>query len=802
MEKFALRNFDGSLRRCFSVEKQPIDTDSTQPVSNPAHHIMIIDRSGSMYYDMQDIRQIVEKLLVVEGVLNPDLRVTLISYSGEGDCTVHFAQVPVPELSKQDGQYVKEIRSLNATGLTCISQALLRAKPFIRENEITAVTLHSDGYANDRSPSSERQAIQNAVNILQGIPGVFVNTIAYRLSSDFTMLNSISSALGGKCVQATDTKQVYDALQETIKTLQNVAPPVEIPLQGAEYLLFVSPSNKKILGSAESMQIRGITPGSDAYALRFRPMTEAEYQTSTYPECPPTVYYAYGRAMLSTNLNASKYALVSSRNGELLKNHARALVSSDVASFALALEEALWANTPATQETYGFGKLGPSLPTVLGILNTYRDSVSVVLPENYKRRSLRRVAGVRQPDGTLQEPAVKLKSDGQEWKLSGFDFNRANATINMRLATKASLYEGETKLTKVAGISLDLSDYRQFTIVGDGQLNVTTLTVQISDKRAFTALKGIGAVSGKFDANASLCLDLTSFPVVDYAQTFSGVNVSTVNKVYQLTALDKILSGVISAESESLSDDQIVELKKYHLTPSLYFSPPTTTEYTDLAEARNKGVVDSYVAYSVTVGTPEITSLGKLKSGNEYLQRRFTAKRNGTPIAKPTLKDVLDNTVTWEVKELSARTKLDAVDELSYPIYAALILQQNKTEVKKLLTETGLADVDVYRVFEAFSNTMEKDGKISVLTKASRKVSAYLESYYRETLIPLVFYVGATGLIPESLNGLPLTAEELGQKFSSCKLSKAEAEEGSFTLLPNGVLLTVTAESKDYSVIR
>jgi hypothetical protein len=35
------------------------------------------------------------------------------------------------------------------------------------------------------------------------------------------------------------------------------------------------------------------------------------------------------------------------------------------------------------------------------------------------------------------------------------------------------------------------------------------------------------------------------------------------------------------AEASTLSEDQIEGLKKYHITSSLYYSPPTTTHYVD-----------------------------------------------------------------------------------------------------------------------------------------------------------------------------------------------------------------------------
>ena len=79
--KFALRNFKGTPTRYFRVEAEDLTAQATVEVRKPSHHILVLDRSGSMYGDIGDVKSTVEKLLTLSEFRDPTLKVSLISYS-------------------------------------------------------------------------------------------------------------------------------------------------------------------------------------------------------------------------------------------------------------------------------------------------------------------------------------------------------------------------------------------------------------------------------------------------------------------------------------------------------------------------------------------------------------------------------------------------------------------------------------------------------------------------------------------------------------------------------------------------
>ena len=805
--KFALHTFAGKATRYFRCEAEDLSTQAPVTVRKPSHHILVLDRSGAMYGDIDEVKSTVEKLLTLSEFKDPTLKVSLISYSSQGDVKLHFAKVTVEDVMRAGSPYLGEVRSIRATALTCISQGLVMAETIVDDADVTCVTIHTDGYANDRSPTAEAKDIKAAVAKLKTHPNLFANAIGYRDYCDYNLLASISNALSGVCVQAKGIKAVYEAVYNTTKLLAGtLSPAIEVSRGKADYAMFVSRSARKVLGMPDTFTVQGLSPTDDKTAYRLFEITAKDYADLDAPvsgeNAPVEPVLAYARTQISAgNLNAAKYALVSTRCGELLGKHSRALVASDIAAMADGTEGYLFDRVPFTPSNgYGLGATGPSVLTVLTYLNGHTDTLSVDLPtfsSGYKRRGVKRIPGTRLADGTVEEPTVssKVREGGDGWvKVNSFDLNRNTASINMLVSQPIDLFPkgSSQRVASVAGVSLDdLKSFNNYTVVGDGMLNASSLPLRTSDQKVIVGLASLGLpVTAK--AGQPFTLDLSGLPLVDYDLNVGGVDHTTVQRLARLTVLSKILNGMVKGDASGFTSEQVDELKKHYLTPSMYFSPPTTTEYAVLADAIATGKVDTKLSYKVDLGTPDITGTGKLKSGNEYLQRRFTLTFMGKDVEKPTLDYITLTDSTWGIKKLSARTTLDAVDELSYPIYEGMLGLGDGKVLKDLLKGVGCVDPD------RFLADLKGASASEAVREAIRFVDAAIEAVY-ETVRPLAFYVGATGLVPDSLGAKAMTAEEFATAYPNAKLSKAEKEEGSFHVLPDNTVLTVYVKGELFS---
>ena len=808
--KFATRDFSGNALKFFLVTSEV--TKKTKAVKAPTHHIIALDRSGSMYYDIDSAKATIEKVLTLSEFDDPSLRVSVISYSSHGDVKVHFNRVTVAEVMAPNSAYLREVRSIRATAMTCISQALVTAKELVNTGEATCITLHTDGFANDSSPSVEARSIQAAVLALKAYPNVFVNTIAYRDYCDFTLLSSIANQLSGKCIQARDIKQVYTALYEGTALLAgSMSPAVEVGLGNADYAVFVSKSGRKIIGSSENtMTIRGLSAEDDTAVYRYRSISQDEYNALSVPvngvNAGSDPILAYCRSMIAERrLNEAKFALSGSGHTDLLVAHYKDMVSSAVAGFAASVENVVFGPSKmSSQAKYGLPFSGASVLQVLNVLNQHSRSLSVDienLKSGYKRRGLRRVAGVRLADGTLEKPRVesRIRSRDTYVKVNGFEVNRDTATVNMLLSQPIDLYNtaDNTPITEVAGISLSgLSAFNNYTLVGDGSVNVESVRFKTDDKRTFRDLRDIGVVSGEFEPNNPFTVNFGSMPVVDFGQDTQSVTQDQIRDLARLTVLSKILSGLVKGESVKYTPEQVSALKDNYLTASLNFAPPTTTEYTDLKDAIANGTVDTRLSYKITVGLPSMTSVSNLKSGNEYLQRRFSLQLDGKVVEKPTLSHFGAQGTVWSVKP-AAKLKLDEVDNISYPIYEGFLGLGDSTAYRHVLSLAHIVPDE----FEAALRGGDREKTIEVVNNAIHSTDRAIESVY-SVIRPLAFYVGSTGLVPDSLGATAYDAESLVKAHPDTKLSKKEKEEGSFYLLPSGALVTVYTESVNFTVDR
>lgn len=823
--RFATYDFLGRTKAYFLVDAENLPAD-LQPVRQLGHLLFIVDMSGSMGGDVLDIRSMIEKELTLEEYKDENTLASVVSFASNGDLVTHIARVRVADIMKPGSRHIEQIRTLRTRGLTCISQGLHVARGLVRENEITAVLLLSDGFANDTSPTAEKREIEALAESFRKMPGVFVNTIAFRGYADYALLLALANRCSGTCFQAPTVKVVHTVLHNTVKLVAGAtAPAAEVPLKGADYVTFVSSSGHKVLGNAQGLVVRGLRPEDDKAVYRYQKVSEAEYNAATdrgvcgtaEASVYPILAYAKGQ-LAEGRLNAAKYALVATRNQTLLARHARALVNSEVAAFSADLDAALFEFKNWHKNTFSEAYALPSahVPSVLNVLAVLAEFSAdlqvdiVALRAGYKKRGIKRVAGVRQPDGTLVEPWVRTKpryENNPFVNVSSFDINRNNATCNMLTTRDAKLVETatEAEISNIAGIDmLGLKLYNNYTIVGDGQLNVGTLCVRIGNKRLFRRLVEMGVLlHGNFEPGEDYAIELSGRPLIGYDSVFPTNMLDGVfDRLLRLKVLSSILAASVKGTSDKYTDVQLAELKKHYVTAAGYFSAPSTTEYADRDQALADGVIDTRVSYKIDFGNADIVDLSELYSANEYLARRFSVVIDGVEEKKPKFDQLLaarwaGQKVTVGVKPLSARTKLNRVDDVMFPLMEDVLAFQPTTGA--LVNAWGDLEGHPHRIRAAVSGGVPgKDAAVEDLGDARKIVDNAIERLYRERVTPLVFYIGATGLVPDEFDAVAMTADQLKEKFPDRQVPK-DAADGLFYQIGSGVILSVFAKAEYFS---
>ena len=772
--KYALYNFAGEpVAYGFA---QTLETPEPVIEKKVGHHIVIIDRSGSMYSVMDETKAMVEKVMTVEEFHNSELLLTLISYSSSGDCTLHFARTPVRYVLDPNQSLVSSIRSIRASCLTSASQALGMALTHIG-NETTAISLHTDGWFNDRSPAAEKKAIDTLLTSLGGLPNVLVNTIAYSNYSDFNYLSSIANRMSGPAVLATNVKEVYNALHDTTKLVQSGMTPV-IRLQAKSphaYLVAHFEGTSKVVGSTYELAIRGVQATDKVTVWAFTPTTKDQYEHSALPDLDRTAegrtaLYAYARTKLADGrINEAKYAISTLRSAYFLGYHANALSSDRLAKFAQDLDVRLADETrwPKTNTTFGVASEQASLVELFAVLNANRTDYQLdlfALEEVYTRRSVTRLNG-RWVEGAFVKNDCELVDDEpisseNRWvSVLKIDANVAEATINLTTERPGRLMKGGKKVRMVAGQNLaTFPIIRSYTIVADGAPAVPSIYVTISNKALFNKLRDLHFIpsEGTYSHAERYEVNLTRAPVVPYDQSrLVPFKPEVLADYAQLLVERKLLEACIPAtagKGQEWTPEQLEELKAHGLTANLSFSAPSTNPYSDLEAAASAGEIDSYTRYTVSFGAAAATDLRTaLWSANEYLARRFSVKCKTASdtdkegyLKKPKIAD-LAGADEIKVKELSARTKLTPLDAIVMPVYEKFVGNKKYTDSVEFIRD-----------------------RLGIVNDRIEEIEDHMSS--------LALSLGSTGIIPEHWNYSSYNAEQLAEKYPGIDVPKAHAE--------------------------
>ena len=788
------------------------------------HLILVVDRSGSMYGTMTEMKTLLVASLGAQSVLCPGLLVTLLSYSSAGDYTVHFVRSPVETLGRPDSNETRQVLSLRATAMTCASEALALALSLVEESETTAITLHTDGWFNDRSPALERRAIDAFMANLRKKSNVLLNTIAHGSYVDVPTLDAMANAGSGKLVQAPSVRAVVDAMADTAALLNGrTSPPLHLAaVDGDEMQVAVNLTQQKVNGTTTDLLLRGVGGDDRVVGWRYRKVSEVAFAASSAalvagPDADYLPVYAFCRAKLAEGrLGACKQALLATGDAVLIAAHQRALTAEDRAAFAAGLDGRLYGSNENIDRIDATTLVvRPPLLALCDVLGTSRAEWTLDLPAfltGYRKRGLKRVSGlwtlppVVDGDGVQPLPVpvfskeplrLVSREDATMLSIGRFKLNNDTASINMLVSQPADLVDDTGKrIPQVAGVKLDLRQSNNYTLVGDGALNARSLPIRVQSLGLWRALTALQAVSGPFVPGARTEIDLTQHAVADEVECPPPVDTFVAQAVCTMVVSFCRAMGVgpsvteddeVGTLVEGLTPAQVEALAAVHLSPRLNFSPPTTTPYWEKTQAVAEGLVDSRVGIVVERMSDTIAGLSALPSANAFFDRRFVVclpkvDETGALVAggglveteKAKLQDLRTPGVMVKEKVLSKRIVLTGIDALLFPLFCGLLTHWSSTGYTGANGAFALSDL-----LKSAGVAWAGEGLGTLRGLCEARLEAL-----RAADRPWVFAIGATGALPDAWGDLPaLDGEALMTAYPGLKLSKAQKENGTFFVL-------------------
>lgn len=750
---------------------QPREVPAGELSADVGHHILVVDRSGSMYYDIDKLKQSIEQALTVDSAVgNPDTLTSLISFSSQGDVTLHWSKVKVRDVVDLSNNYVAQIRGLRATALTGISQGLYMGLQQVNRGQTTGMTLFTDGYANHPSASQENRNLDAFVEQAKQVEGLFLNCIGYRSWCDWPRMQRMSNALSGKTIEAKSFGDVLETMKDTQELLQKGArPAVKIsPASQAAFVLGINKNSGDVLFSneGEDLTMAGLSEAADveAWEVTRIPADEKPRGAKALKKEERWRQAALISALATkVDLREAKDLLFQSGNKTLWEEHQSAMTPSTLV--ALQNDLRMWV-LQQDNDAYKMGRNTKPKHSVFDLAEALNKApaYSVALQagkfyENYQRRSEKRI----------MKAEVDTVSDTVY--LRGMSFNSKEATVQLETVANLRLYKNGEHITEVAKVPLnDLKEYRSYTVISSGERNVEEIPVEITSKEGIDVVAPflIPSKAKKLKVGSKVSIELKRFSMEANAQLgVSDVHTAFCNMAAAQANLKIISAARDKSNASSYSPEQQAALKEYHLTPALYYSPPTASAFEDREKAIELGYIDSYTRYQVNFGDLSILNMGAFRSGNAFLDRFYKVYLAGEEVKKPKLNEVYyENNVTFQRKP-PGRGQETKADKLMHQAIERFVSgeQMSRDEV-----EAEWQDYD------------------------KRMKSEYAK------LSPLILEIGCTGLLPAHLASQMerYEPEEFAKTFD-IKLKKAEKEAIFYVDNDTGLVISVVPQTAWYT---
>ncbi len=184
------------------------------PAATPTNHIMVVDRSGSMHYDLPALREHIKSKL--PRLMKKEDTLTIIAFSSRGECEEIITGEPVTTLTELADVQEAIDQGLRSRGMTGFVDPLNKLLSVIaglaKKNSNPASLLFlSDGYENQSSKSDVLKAVEAVAPLVAA-----ATVVAYSFYADLAFLTTMAEKFGGTLIQSTEMVKFTPALDNAL----------------------------------------------------------------------------------------------------------------------------------------------------------------------------------------------------------------------------------------------------------------------------------------------------------------------------------------------------------------------------------------------------------------------------------------------------------------------------------------------------------------------------------------------------------------------------------------------------------
>jgi hypothetical protein len=520
----------------YFLVSQEVNPNATVEVVKSINHLIIVDVSGSMSYDLPEIRKNLKNK--ISSLVKENDTVSIIWFSGRNDAGILKEEVQVNSLKQLNDLNDAIDRFLKPIGLTAFAKPLELADEIIERisknnpNSAFSLIFMSDGYNNDVPWESVTKALKQISPKLSS--SVIVE---YGWYADSRRLTEMSGILGGEKISCSGFEE-YDVVigKSFGKTLSGGK---KVIVDIADSYLYDFAFSIGADGSVLVYNIddNKVTVGNDVKEIHFfSPKAVGSSLNGTDTALYAAIFILSDR-LLSDDAERVFYALgdnhyykmLANAFGKQKLNAFKTAIKDCVADAAKRFVDGRGAIQKVDDNAYCLMNLIEELGNIDGCLfyPNHPDFVynrigrkRVARGENLSEADKKRLSEAKNVE-ELNKITEELKQKNVEVKFTNtnpdrgyamtdlvWNEKRANLSIRIRIDGEASLPENKFKVDKIATYK-----YNTFTLVKDGIVNVDKLPVSYTNELYNIIMtKGLNADMSK---DGIIVLNLSTLPIVN-----------------------------------------------------------------------------------------------------------------------------------------------------------------------------------------------------------------------------------------------------------------------------------------------
>ena len=599
----------------------------------PINHIMVIDCSGSMSYDLPKIRKQLKNKL--PSLVKEEDTVSLVWFSGKGEFGRLVDRVKVKNITDFERLNTAVERWLKPVGCTGFVEPLQSVRDLINEENGTySMMFITDGYDNEWS----KEQILNATKELAPLLAV-ATFVEYGYYCNHSLLEEMATEVGGSVVFAEDFES-YDPIFDSVMTNKSI-------------------SAKKIEVEVDNPMFDFVYSISDNGVSTYK----VEENKVLVPESVSEIYYfkdedidgEFDKETIVKILNGLS-VLALHRKGQFIKNTLKELKLNTLYNS--------FSNCFGKQALYDFQKKiasfevgsqdesiieNTSAYSVVNLLNFLQSSNCKIAIDKMKYN---RIGRATIQEETLSEKeknelaeAIKTASTKDEleeiiknsqnllsskkklsfvpnyncYYISSMTWNDSRPNVSMLFKIDGKVELPDDRPDDLPEM-FDTFIYRNFTVIRDGLINIEELPV-ILDEISFVTLKALNVIGfdEKFEDGEIVFINLRKLPLIneDMIKEVSAVEYfQNMYKISELKAEAKVLKHF--KETYYTTEKSLGIIDKYSNESALYLSNLGITDNGFSPKVKSVAGTDSYMATELNA---QIKGLAKIPSVNAVLKK-------------------------------------------------------------------------------------------------------------------------------------------------------------------------------------